>query len=286
MRGDERVAVPVAADPRPHAQERRQQAPAEGVAAEARGEVRIERRQPVEERVAVVRESVLDLVDDLQARQAQHRGLPEAEHAAGEAPFDVGALGVGERHAVALRHELRDPALRIEDAPALNFGRMRRQHRRQVRVRAPARDRVRSDAGTLERGERGLQAAALGRGTGERVHAATPVLVDVLGEIRELREVRERAHDVEHLRDRQAVEGPREFGARRLGLVARSAPEADGRLPDRFDARVTLLARLLAEDLAQDAAEQARVLAQRPVLVRIVDGGRRGEIFGHLRDGA
>ena len=51
--------------------------------------------------------------------------------------------------------------------------------------------------------------AALRRRTRERVRAAAPVLVDVLGDVGEVREVAERAHDVERLADRQTVQQSR-----------------------------------------------------------------------------
>ncbi len=122
--------------------------------------------------------------------------------------------------------------------------------------------------------------------TGERVHAPATVLVHVLGDVRELREVRERADDLEHLRGRQSVQHRGERGASRVGLLAVAAPEADRRLTDPLDPRVALLARLLAEHVPEDATEQARVVAQRPVLVGIVRVDRGQVLVGVHRAGS
>ena len=98
-----RIAVAIAADPRAHAQERRQpnvtrkcEVPVQHVL-----QRRIELRNLLEKRVAVEGEAILDLVGHLQLRQAQHRGLPQREHLSIQPPVH-GVLFVRcERAAVA-----------------------------------------------------------------------------------------------------------------------------------------------------------------------------------------
>ena len=78
----------------------------------------------------------------------------------------------------------------------------------------------------------------------ERVRAPAPILVHVLGDVGELREIAERAHDVQRLRDRQLVEQRGELGAHRGGVGGVGAAKADGRLANRLDAREAVVARL------------------------------------------
>ena len=49
-------------------------------------------------------------------------------------------------------------------------------------------------------------ASHLWRGSCERMHAAAPVLVHVLGNVDEVRKIAERAHDMQRLGDGQVVE--------------------------------------------------------------------------------
>jgi hypothetical protein len=155
-----------------------------------------------------------------------------------------------------------------------------------VSTLAPGDDRFGAHAAGRQRGERAGEAPALRGGSGERVHPPATVLVHVLGDVRELREVRERADDLEHLRGRQPVQHRGERGTRGVGLFAVAAPEADRRLPDPLDPGIALLARLLAEHVPEDAAEQARVVAQRPVLVGVVRVDRGQALVGVHRTGS
>ena len=86
----------------------------------------------------------------------------------------------------------------------------------------------------------------------------------VLGDVGEMREIAEGAHDRERLVGAEAVEDRLEL-APGAGLVV--AMEADRGLADLLDERVGLLALLLAHRVAEDAAEQADVVAQRQVLL-------------------
>ena len=268
FRRHERIAVAVAADPRAGTQERLQPGHVEvEIVRKPRRHVRVELRNLVEKRVAVVREAVVDLVLHLELREPDHRGLPQLEHLAVERGVELGDLGGRQLDAVAPDEQPRDLALGVEDALALDLGRMRGQHRRDQRLVEPARDRRTVDAGRGEALERVRDAAALRRRAGERVRAAAAVLVHVLGDVGEMREVAERAHDMEHLGDRQRIQHRRQLVAHgvRAGVVG--APEADRRLPDRLDPREARLSRLRAQHVAEHAAEQARVFLEREILV-------------------
>ena len=94
----------------------------------------------------------------------------------------------------------------------------------------------------------------------------------VLGDVGEMREIAERAHDRERLVGAEAVEDGLEL-APGAGLVV--TMEADRRLADLLDQRVGLLALLLAHGIAEDAAEQPDIMAERPVLLGVVRLVRR-----------
>ena len=77
---DERIAVAIAADPRPHDQKRGNDRLAAKVARMPLIKIGIKPRDLVEKRIPVVGDAVVDLVLHLQLGQPQHRGLPQREH--------------------------------------------------------------------------------------------------------------------------------------------------------------------------------------------------------------
>ncbi len=242
-----------------------------------RGEREVKLRHLGQERVPVVRETVLDLVLDLELDEADHRRLPERQHLPVEAGLELGGFVGRERDAIAPLQEPRDLALAVEDALALHFGRVCRQHRAHERVAEPRRDPLPVDALPRHAVERVRDAAPLRRRAGERVAPPAPVLVDVLGDVDEMREIAERADDVERLRDRQVVHQCIELALDAGRVVLARTPEAHGRLPDRLDPRIAGFAGLRPQHVAQQAAEQARVLAQREILVGV--GRIQGEVL-------
>jgi len=96
------------------------------------------------------------------------------------------------------------------------------------------------------------------------VGAAAAVVVLVLGDVGQMGEIREGAHDGDGLVAGQLLEHAVQFGA---GLRVRLAPEAHCGLAHRLDHLEDFLAFLLAQHVAQKTAEQADVLLQRCVLV-------------------
>ena len=268
-RGDEGIAVAVAADPRTHAEERRQ--PPRRVEREGGAQLRVEGCiQPGhlgQEGVAVVRQAVVDLVLHLQARQADHRRLPQLQDAALQPGLDRGSLVGGRRHPVAPIEQPRDRPLGVEDALALHLGRVRGQHRRDDGRIEPARDGGAVDAFGTDARQRVGQAAPLRRRTGQRVRAAPAVLVDILGEVGEVREIAERADDVERLPDRQRIEQRLELGPHGVRVAAPGPAKPHRGAANCLDAVEAVLPRLFAQHVAEHATEQPGVVLERLVLV-------------------
>ena len=122
--GDEGIAVAVPADPGAHAQQDRQRP-----AAERAFHLPVQPRNFGKERQAVEGQRVLDFVDDAQARQADHRRLPEREHARVQPRLDARALAGGQPVAFQFRQGGGDVAFAAEDALPLHLGRMRGEDR-------------------------------------------------------------------------------------------------------------------------------------------------------------
>ncbi len=115
------------------------------------------------------------------------------------------------------------------------------------------------------------EAARLRRRAGQRVHAAAAVVVLVLGDVGQVREIAERAHHLIGLVARQPREQAVQLGA---GGAVVLAAEAHGGLANRLNQVERGLAFLLAHAVAQQAAQEADVLAQRQVLVGGTARGR------------
>ena len=133
-----RVAVAVAADPLAHAQEARDR-----LLAKLPLQVGVELGNLAQERRFIVAQRVLDLVGHRQPGKAQQAGLPELDHARADLQFVGGQLARRQRilgqclrlDLVARDQQVRDVALRVQNALALDFGGMRGKHWRQVGVR-------------------------------------------------------------------------------------------------------------------------------------------------------
>src|SRR5512138_2073591 len=91
---------------------------------------------------------------------------------------------------------------------------------------------------------------------------AAPVLVHILGNVEQMREIAERTHYMQRLVDGQRIELRGE-----LRVIRLAAPEADRALADGLDAAARGFADLLADDLAEQAPEEPPVLAQQNLLV-------------------
>ena len=133
--GDVRVAVAVAADPRPGPQDRLLEQVRVRPAGLQRGAYfGVHLRDDLEEGGRVIAQTGFDLVLNLQPGQPDQRGLPQSQNVAAQFGLDVAAIG-GVRVAVqAQPHQLGDAVLGVEDRAATGFGGMRGDHRRHQRT--------------------------------------------------------------------------------------------------------------------------------------------------------
>ncbi len=269
LRRDVRIAVAVAADPRAHAQEHWHAIRRIELRSHAQRvlQIHVQPGQLAQERVLIEREAVVDLVDDAQAREAQRGRLPERQHQPVELAVET-LKRLARPHGGLARLEQRcDRRLALEDALALDLGRMRREHRAHARVLQEFTQLAPVQAGSVDARE-GMHGTALLRWIPrEAVGPAAAILVHVLGDVREQREIAERAHDGERLRDAEAVEQRVQFGEDGGGLLRGGAMKAHRCLPDRLHAVESGGAGLLAQHTAQRAAEEPRVFPQRQVLL-------------------
>jgi len=95
------------------------------------------------------------------------------------------------------------------------------------------------------------------------VDAAPAVLVHVFGDVDEVREIAERANDVERLRDGKIAEQRDELLPYCWRIAIHRPPEAHGGLANGLNARVPRVAGLRAQHVAQESTQEPRVLAQR-----------------------
>ena len=131
---DVRIAVSIAANPRSHAQKRRQTEPRRArIALQAPLQHGIEPRQLFEKGVTVIGETVFDFVEHTQSRKPQHRRLPQSENVAVHRGLELSGLFRSELYAIAPLQQPGNFAFGIEDALTLNFGRVRGEHRTQYR---------------------------------------------------------------------------------------------------------------------------------------------------------
>ena len=128
--GHERVAVAVAAHPRPHPHQGLVEQLAVGprrpaTARPARADGLVQRRDHLEERQVVVLQALGDLVAQPQPRQPQQRRLPQGQHRPPQVAVPLRQLVGVELAAVAAPHQLGDPPLHLEDRLAPHLGGVR-----------------------------------------------------------------------------------------------------------------------------------------------------------------
>lgn len=267
--GDVGVAVAVAADPLAHAQEGRDR---RCVAALRQRllEVGVHARDLAQEGGLVVAQRVLDLVGHGELGEAQQARLPDLRDADAHLRFVVGELERRERvlgsrigalaqlDLVARGKQLRDGTLRVEDALALHFGRVRGEHGRHIAVGQRGNDLVGLHAGLADARQRGLQVAvdALAGALGFRAAAD---LMTVFGQVGQVAEVGEGADDAHRFRRTQALE---QVLQRAIGGLVGIAAERHRQRADLLDQRVGLVAFLLPDHIAKDPAQQPDVVDQ------------------------
>lgn len=281
---DVRIAVAVPAYPRPHAQQRGQPLGRAGVPGEGVFHFRIQPRDLLEEGIAVVGKRVVDLVHHAQLGQAQHRRLPQGQDPGVEFVRDFRLFDGKQQFAVAPVEQPRDLALAVERALSLHLGRMRGQHRANERAFEPDLEFVGTDTGRLQLRQGPREAALARRQPLAQPGAAFPLLVAVLGDVEQMREIAEGAHHIQALAPRQAIEDSGQLGAHRAGLARLGAAKAHRGLAHVLDERVTSLAGALLQHPPEQPPQQAHVLAQFGVEIGLVVHLRLAHPgFAHVR---
>ena len=284
---DERVAVAVAADPGAGQQHGPGKQAGVGPALVQRpAELGVERGDDVEQGQVVVPQRLVDLVGQPQPRQPEQRGLPEGEHRPPELGRPLGIVDLPHRRAVALADELADLPLDVGDRLAAHLGRVRGDDGADERPGELPRDDVGRQVGLVQQLERGGEAALLRWRALAAVEPAAPLVVDVLGQVGQQREVAEGADDVVGRPDVEPGQPLRELRTVHLGPA-----DLEGLDAGRLDHVEDVGAGLLADHLAQDAPQQPDVVAQRGVVGAVGGVGRAGAAevgdvdsgFGHVR---
>jgi len=269
--GDERIAVAIAADPAAHAEERRH------LATELVLQVGIELGKGRQEGVVVIGEPVGDLVEHAQPVVAHQAGLPQGQHVAPQRPAIAAELLGREMHPVALVKQAGDLHLAVDDALAPHLGRMRGQHGHTESGRKEGVELLPGQPRVARASKRGRHGAAVRRRALHLVGTGPTDVVLVLGEVGQVREVAEGADDADRQIRRQAAHDRLQLAARRLVGVA---VELHRRAADMFDQLEHRFALLGAHRVAQDAPQQARIVAQRDVLLRRFAGVGAGLVHG------
>ncbi len=241
----------------------------------------VDARQFAQEGVVVERQAVDHLVGDRQSGAPQHACLPQRGDGPAYRLVAIFQLFRRQSHAVALVDQAGDLHFLAEDALALHLGRVRGQHRHHQPVAEEGEDFL----GRHLRVERLLQCvgqrARTRRVAGDGVRAGAADVVLVLGDVGQVQEVAEGAHDDDGIVVRQAVQQLGQFGARVEVIVPAEAHAQPAHVLDQFEHAAAFL---LAHDVAQHAAEQADVVEQRLVLVvrgAIVHRNRRLGLLIH-----
>ncbi len=136
---------------------------------------------------------------------------------------------------------------------------MRGQNRTDQGFRKKTPQIGRAEAGRARMRQRQRKGARPRRSAGTRARPHLADVVLVFGDVGEVREVTEGAHDAQGFGDRHAVEDDFELAPRRPVVVP---VEPDRGLPDAFDQIEHVGAFLIAHGIAEDAPEQPDVRPQ------------------------
>ena len=187
----------------------------------------------------------------------------QSESTAAADRFVVGRLFLRRQAgAFARLQQLLDLHLEVAHALALDFRRVRRQHRHDHAVAEESRQRLQRDPGGLDAIERPRQAAVGRRVAIDLGLSLAAAVVQVFREVGEVREITESARDDHRLLATQSVEYAFELAPGRGVFVA---VERDGALSHALHHVVRGAAFLVANRVAEQAAEQANVVPQRTV---------------------
>ena len=247
LAGDVRIAVTVAADPRAHSQDRLVGETGIRVRRlQRRSHRRVDLRYDVEERGVVVAQAGPDLVLDGEPFEADECRLPQGEDLTLDRLDDLGVLVGGEVGASAETHEFGDAVLCVENRATSGLGRMGGDHRDNRRIGERRSHLGVGQVGGRELRVRGGQAAVLGWIARAYVDGTTTLAVDVLGEIRQQREVAECTDDRHRGIDVEVGEHVGELVA--VDLRTTDSESRDARSFDQIEDLVT---RVLSDRIAE-----------------------------------
>jgi len=260
--GHKGVAVAVAADPAAHLNEIRQFNRLAEFFAQARFQVEIQARQFAQESTAEIGDAVFDFIAHCQLEAADFARLPQGQDFAGEG-FDVFRFFFG-RHAraVALHQNLAHRAIGIEHGFAFDFGRVRGQYRRNQRLAQHGQHFGRRDAALFQVNQYRFQTAGLRTRALNFVDATPAVVVHVLGDIGQVREITESAHKGD---GRVQIER-RQFlgqGAGRFGIAIAHITKAQ--IANACNLRRSLGAGLFVNRVRKQVGQQIQILFQRQI---------------------
>jgi hypothetical protein len=278
--GDRGVAVAVAADPAPEAQERRHPrwplprswAGTVGVECGVRGAV--EARHHREQRRVEHRHRGPDLVERFGRDRAKHGGAPQQRDLLAQPSADLPVLGRSEARVVQALEQLRAAPKGDQRRSSTRLGRVGRQDRGVSQRRDRCIDLGLRAAGGPQPGHgfshRVVEIAVPRRAlpTPQGPHAATG-----LGQVDQLEVEREGQDDRLCAGQVEPVELRLEPGALH-GVIG--APQGDGPPADALDQLEDLDASLLGDDLAEQGAEQADLGGERVARPGRADAGRFG----------
>ncbi len=266
LRGHERIAIAIAADPTPHAKEGRQFdiLPGRIGRAESILDLPVETRQLAQEGIVVIGQAVRDLVDDLEPCVPHDARLPERQNGTTQPLLAFHLLLGRQPRAVAKSQKLGDLALAIESALAPHFRRVRGQNRTDECLGEEGVEVAAGQAGLADFAQRRGHGAIARSRSRNGVGARAAYVMLILGDIGQMREIAEGADDLDGRQARQAGQYRIQLGARGLVLVP---VEADRGLADAFDKLENRLTLLRPHRVAEQTPQQANVIPERKVFI-------------------
>ena len=237
---DVRVAVVVAADPGARAKDRGECRDGPGGVGKQLLDGAVELRDLLEQRELVVAQADVNLVFEARARDADEGGLPQQGHAQLHLALD--RLGV--RTGVKLAEQAFDACLGVEDGAPARLGGVRGEHRRDLRAGDQFGDPICAHPTVVQVRERVAQ----------RHRGGDLLVVQVLDEVGQQREVAKRAGDQVHVRDVQLAEHGEQVI--RGGVAVR---DVEGGAAGGFNQVEDFLALLFGDHPAKHPPEQSDV---------------------------
>jgi hypothetical protein len=269
FRRDERVAVAVAADPRTEPQQARNADRRLAALVAVHGvqrplQVAIEHRQRLENGLAEVVQTILDLVAHLRLEAAHLVGFPQDLNLATQRFDHLVPLVRIQRRIVELTVGYKHPPLRAQQDPAFGLGGMGGEHRRKAKLIEQDLQPGGIDAVGAQSAQGLVEGAAPERFAALDLFAAQLVLEVFLGDVGEIEVGVESPNDVaEHFRIESGDEAHQLFAVVRRGLGVTA--QLDEALAQGFHGLKNRAAFLVAQGVAQQLAEQLDTVAQRLV---------------------